>query len=493
MYIGMQPINANAQNAQNAEMQTQPFTNSIYAVSNRGEIEVIDKMTADIEETRFLTYRNYNQYKNIKVHRNCKNICEFLSKHADDLMKIRPKTYLDNDDFLQFKYEQIQKHTFQQIYGSKKYHKDLVDLHNLLYIEVKKYKYLSVFKNEKDMNRKIFKLIVDVLYRHEGGDKRKIVEKLLYMHNRVINYDYFYMHDTSDTFNLYSVTRIFKWIKKCIKGKPANAEYKKIFENVCEFIHEHEQESEKLNFVCNLCDEETVYVDLKKNCVCNDNICANCYKKLNPVRCPFCRTTPFKLSINASMIVPAKRKITYHYNNKVIKCEYDNFKNLEDETVFFFDGRGFNSFRILIRDEEKLITDYIEEKLEGQIVYFEPQFLHNYFNPAQMSLNLFTAMMEHIRYESDYGADLLELFELSTDYEDEYTRDFIYHIISVDGIDALGYDDNVATVAIKGIESECLIFLENIDDEYSTFRRDRKFEVHEHANYVETGNGTDGF
>ena len=487
MYIGMQPINANAQNAnENAEMQTQPFTHSVYAVKNRGKIEVIDKMTADIEETRFLTYRQYNQYKNIKVQRNCRNICEFLSKHADDLMKIRPKTINDDDDFLQFKYEQIQKHTFQEIYGTNKYHKNLVDLHRLLYIEVKKYKYLSVFKNEKDMNRKIFKLIVDVLYRDYPVSKKKIVEKLLYMHMRVINYDYFYMHDTTDK-TLYSITRIFKWIKKCIKGKPANAEYKKIFENVCEYIPEHEQEAEKLNFVCNLCDEETVYVDLNKNCVCNDNICINCYKKLNPVRCPYCRKTPFKLSINTSMIIPAKRKITYHYNNKVIKCEYYN-RNLEDETVFFFDGIGINTFRIYIKDEAQLITDYIEEKLEEQITSFQPDFLYNYFRPENMSERLFNVLISNIRYESDYGAELLQFFELTTDYADQDARDFIYHIISVDGIEALGYDDNVGTVAIKGIESECMIFLE-IENEYATFRRDRKFEVYEHANYVETGNG----
>lgn len=490
----MQPINANAQNAENAEMQTQNplpsfiMINGIYAMSNRGEIEFIDKMIADIEETRFLTYRHHNQYKNIQVARNCKNICEFLSKHADDLMKIRPKTILDadNDDFLQFKYVQLRKYQFQQQYGTKKYYDDLVKLHNLLYIEVKKYKYLSAFKNEKDMNRKIFKLIVDVLYRHEGEDKRKIVEKLLYLHKRVINYDYFYMHDTSDKFNLYSITRIFKWIKKCIKGKPANAEYAKIFQGVCELIPEHEEEREKSNFVCNLCDEETVYVDITKNCKCNDNICENCYKKLNPVRCPYCRKTPFQLKINASMIIPAKRRITYNYNNKIFKCEYDNV-NLDDETIFFFDGKGFNSFRILIKDEEKLITDYIEERLEEQITSFQPDFLYNYFNPAQMSERLFGVMMQHIRYESDFGADLLNFFELSTDYEDGYTRDFIYHIISIDGIEALGYDENVGSVKIKGIESECLIFLENIDNEYATFRRKRDFE--EHEPYIETGNG----
>jgi hypothetical protein len=441
-----------------------------YEEKNRGTIPFIDEMIKDIEETRFILNRHYKSYKDLKVSRKCKNISEFLSKHKDDLLKIRLEedefNFIENETY----YKRYNKLDFIEMYGTKKYYNELIKLPILSYISVKKYRYEKELTSEKVIDEQIFKLIVDVLYCDLIDEERyKLVAKFQYLHKRQFKYDYLYLDDNYNKQKLFFINRIFKWIKKCIKGKKADVEYKKIFECVSEYIPTSINTEIEKNFDCVVCDANVKFTEVEKNCVCNDNICYDCFMSLStPKKCPTCRKTPFKNTVYNLSHIPPMRNISYRYNNKLY---YSSYKCgiIEDESIYYFDTEKeeIGSFTFNFKTEYELISDYIECSLEDRIGQFEIGFLYDYFNPT-LPRGLFNLMMENVRYE-DYGSDLLEYFNLSTDGDDEDTRQFIEHCINIDGLfHTLGLeeDDYEGEIEIKtysGTETVYVLINTNVN------------------------------
>ena len=442
-------MNANAE-IKTAENLTEIYTPTAeqlniitYGEEQRGTIPFIDEMIEDIEETRYLLNRHYKSYKDLKVSRKCQNISEFLSKHRDNLLKIRleegERNFIHNETF----YKRYSLDDFKVMYGSLNYKKELSQFKCLSYIEVKKYRYEKDLTSEKVIDEQIFKLIVDVLYCDLIDEERyKLVAKFQYLHKRQFKYDYLYLDDSYiKTKKLYFINRIFKWIKKCIKGKKADVEYNKIFECYSDYIPTSINAEIEKNFDCVICDINVKYTEVEKSCVCIENICNNCFSSLStPKKCPTCRNTPFKHSIYNLSHLPPMRNINFTYNNKLYYYSY-KCSSLEDESVFYFDVEKdkIDTFTFNFNTEYEMISNYIECSLEGVIGNFDIGFLYSYFNPS-LPRRLFDVMMENVSNE-DYGAELLEYFNLSTESNDEDTRQFIEHCVSVDGLfHTLGLD-----------------------------------------------------
>jgi hypothetical protein len=443
-------MNANAE-IKTAENLTEIYTPTAeqlniitYEEENRGTNPFIDEMIKDIEETRYLLNRHYKSYKDLEVSRKCKNISEFLSKHRDDLLKIRleegERDFIENETY----YKRYSLTEFKKMYNSTKYEKELKQFKSLSYVEVKKYRYEKELTSEKVIDEQIFKLIVDVLYCDLIDEERyKLVAKFQYLHKRQFKYDYLYLDGSYNKQKLFFINRIFKWIKKCIKGKKADVEYKKIFECVSEYIPTSTNTEIEKNFDCIICDTNVKFTEVEKSCVCNENICNNCFSSLStPKKCPTCRNTPFKHSIYNISIVPPMRNISYRYNNKLYYSSY-KCSNIEDESIYYFDTEKeeIGSFTFNFKTEYELISDFIECGLEDRITHFDIDFLYNYFNPT-LPKRLFEVMMENVRYEN-YGSELLDYFNLSTESNDEDTRQFIEHCVNIDGLfHTLGIDDD---------------------------------------------------
>ena len=454
-------MNANAENL-TAENLTEIYTPTaedktiiIYEGIHRGRIPFIDEMIKDIEETRFLINRHYKDYKDLKEVRKCKNMSEFLGKHRDQLLKIR----LEEDEDINFienevVYKRYTTKDFIKMYGTTKYNEEFKKVPLISMIEVKKYRYEKEFTSEKMIDNQIFKLIVDVLYCDVLEEEQyKIVSKLEYLHKRQLKYDYIYLEDNGNRQKLYFINRIFKWIKRCIKGKKADVEYNKIFECFSEYIPTSTNTLLEKYFDCVICSENYKFTEIEKNCVCSENICNHCYCCLSiPKKCPTCRKENFKHTIYNTSITPPMRNITYKYNNKVYNFSY-KCSNMEDESIFYFDTEKelVDNFTFNFRTEKDLISDYIESSLEDRIIHFDEDFLYEYFNPT-LPRRLWNVMMENIRYEESYGSDLMDYLNLSTNGDDEDTIQFIEHCINVDGLEhtlGLESDDYEGTTEIK--------------------------------------------
>ena len=408
-----------------------------YDFYDRGKINFIDTMIDSIEASDIKKYENFKQYKNIQVNRKCRNITEFLSKHGDDLYKIR-------NDYNVVDYVYYKKYTkidFLEKYGSRKYYNDLLKLPNLKVIELKKFKYVKEFQSENDMNYKIFQIITDVLYCDvEKNERRKIIERFCYLNKRQFKYDYFYLDHHNDKNKLYCITKIFKWIKKVIKGKNGDNEYKKIFECESEYLEE-EENIEIKNFNCCICYDDKEYKKILKNCNCVNHICNGCYSNIpNPKVCPTCRQSNFQSCHIMEFIVSKKRIFNYKYNNKLFKLSY-NLDQLSDDTIYLFNNGKLEEMKFTIQSYSCLRDEFIQN-LQDHIIYFNPQFLYNYFN-LSIPERLFNKMMEAIREnnDDDYESDLMELLGLSDDYLDEVNINFCNHCYNEDGTTIFHFDE----------------------------------------------------
>jgi hypothetical protein len=441
-----------------------------YEEVHRGAIPFIDEMIKDIEETRYLLNCHYKSYKDLEVSRKCKNISEFLSKHRDDLLKIRleegERNFIENEKY----YKRYSLDDFKKMYGSKKYEKELSQLKNLSYIAVKKYKYEKELTNEKVIDQQIFKLIVDVLYCDIIDEGRyKLVAKFQYLHKRQFKFDYLYLDRNHNKQKLFFINRIFKWIKRCIKGKKADAEYKKIFECVSEYIPSSINTEIEKNFDCIICDTNVKFTEVEKNCVCNENICSNCFLSLSrPKKCPTCRKEPFKHSIYNTAHIPPMRNINYRYNNKLYHSSFKCSK-YDDESILYFDTEKeeIGNFTFNFKTEYEMISDFIECNLEDRISQFDIGLLYDYFNPT-LPRQLFNVMMENVRYEN-YGSELLDYFNLTTDGDDEHTRGFIEYCVNIDGlfqtllIDEDDYEGEIEIKTYSGTETVYVLINKDVN------------------------------
>lgn len=226
------------------------------------------------------------------------------------------------------------------------------------------YKYDEEFKTEKEINKFIIRLIIDMFYNLDNENSLILRLKIKYMIDNKFNYPFLIIEEKEETGTFYNIYDIFKYIKRTIKGKNGDKLFNKIKDFKCEFIPEIKAEPLKQEFKCAVCleDKEYPYI-INFNCQCRDLICQGCFNTLpQPKKCPLCRKTPYKLNLTVAEDEPPKRKFMIKYNNKSYE-EFIKISKLEDETVYYFDTQKekIKYFKMQLKTDEELIAEVIED------------------------------------------------------------------------------------------------------------------------------------
>lgn len=369
---------------------------SLDALKKQGE-----KLNQKAEEKHIIN----KEFKHIQKPKKCENLTQFISKYENELKAIAPNNNLFNID--------LKTEEWSNEYQTK----------------MTKYTYDKKFKNEKHMRKQIIKLIIDIVY--YGLNASTLKMKLSYLIECGFKFPFFLIPDFNKEATYYSITHIFNFIKKAIKGKDATNEYNKIFENVSEYTPE-QQPPQNQFYDCIICREQQPYITINKNCGCVDNICNECFNHLqSPKTCPTCRKRPYILTINKAEATPAKRNFKFSYNNKTIEKSHNVCSIDDDEIYYLKNGKDVDYINFKIENQENLISDFIVNSLSEYIKYFSTDFLFNYFD-LPFSKAIFEVVMQNSNDLNN--GDIMELLGLSEDPEDGTTLDFINHCINIDGL-----------------------------------------------------------
>ena len=245
-----------------------------------------------------------------------------------------------------------------------------IDIDKMLYSEKtceEYYKYDKEFTNEKNMNKQIINLIIDMYYYgflQYGEANRRLREKINYLISYKINDPYFLIEYLGEKGTYHPINYLFKFIKTTIKGKDGSKIYEKLINCKCEYIPEIEAEPLKQNFKCSVCfdDVEYQYI-INYNCNCKDLICRECYENLTqPKKCPLCRKNPYKLNLTIAEDEPEKRRFTIKHNNKIYEENFD-IEKLDNFTLYFFDTdkNKIVYFKYEHKTDEELLNEFVED------------------------------------------------------------------------------------------------------------------------------------
>jgi len=395
------------QNANSAPLS--PSASSSSKKTKPQSLDALKKQGEKLNKQAEAKHEKNKEFKHIQTPKKCENMSQFISKYSKELEEIATENVWLNIDY---KTEE----------WSNEYQTKMI-----------KYFYDKKFKNEKHMRKQIYKLIVEIVYPDEmQPNKKKLRMKLSYLFECGFKYPFFIINSANSNIKFYSITYIYNFIKKAIKGKDATKEYNKIFENVSEFTPSQPAPNNQF-FDCIICREQQPYITINKNCVCVENICNECFMHLqSPKTCPTCRKRPYTLTINKAEPTPAKRNFKFLYNNKTIEKSYTATSiNDDDEIYYLRNGNEVDYIDFKIEEREDLISEFIENELGEHIKYFSNDFLFQYFD-LPFSKAIFEVIMQNAQ-DLD-NSDIMDLLGLTDDPEEEYTREFIEHCINIDGL-----------------------------------------------------------